>query len=80
MVNLTPSIESRERAKVVTRAWFEAFISVHTSAILTESLSSVYLHEGFCGANRDDLSADNAWQGARQARERGRLPEAVLIA
>jgi len=37
-------------------------------------------HESFYDPNRRDTSADNAWHGARQAREQGGLPEEDLIA
>ena len=37
-------------------------------------------HEGFYGPNHRDISADNAWHGARQAREHSELPEEDLIA
>ncbi len=50
------------------------------SAHLTESLPRLCRHESFYDPNRRDISADNAWHGARQAREQGGLPEEDLIA
>ena len=78
IINLIPSIDRREHAKKkVIRA---RCLNRSPPLIVRSPHPGSCRHQSFYDPNRRDTSADNAWHGARQAREQGALPVQDLIA